>query len=379
MSPLYFLFFKCEPNTAVFNRRWSLAKGIAKSGIPVRAVFMMPNNGTKCSEEHTNIECIYIGEIKKSRFKIITMMKSCLWVAQNMKSGYSLISLNDICLFLKLLLFNKKCNIYTEYSEYPPLMYGNAITGKLRLKSFLYNTRKQTGIFVISNKIKQYLTENNVAPEKVHVINMTVDGDRFANLKKQDTEPYICYCGTVSNFKDGVDTLLEAFGKIANDIPGIKLHILGSRPFEADNKKNDAIIEKYGIKDRVHMPGAVPGNEMPQYLMNAQAVVLARPNNIQAAYGFPTKLGEYLMTGNPVVVTRVGELEDFLEDGKSAIFATPGDANDFADKLKWVLQHPQEAKAIGANGKKVAEASFNYKIEGKKIANILVKDTPVNK
>lgn len=80
------------------------------------------------------------------------------------------------------------------------------------------------------------------------------------------------------------------------------------------------------------------------------------------------------MTGNPVVVTRVGELDDFLEHKKSCLFAEPGNAEDFAEKLKWVLQHPDEAKEIGMNGKTVAEKSFNYKIEGKKIAEVITRD-----
>ena len=114
---------------------------------------------------------------------------------------------------------------------------------------------------------------------------------------------------------------------------------------------------------------------MPQYLKNAEVLVLSRPDNIQAAYGFPTKLGEYLMTGNPVVVTRVGELDNFLEDGKSCLFAKPGDAQHFAKKLKWTLENPAEAKEIGAKGKQVAEVSFNYKIEGKKIAEVITRDS----
>ena len=47
-------------------------------------------------------------------------------------------------------------------------------------------------------------------------------------------------------------------------------------------------------------------------------LVLARPDNIQAKGGFPTKLGEYLATGNPVVVTKVGEIPNYLIDGVNA-------------------------------------------------------------
>lgn len=274
-----------------------------------------------------------------------------------------------------LILFSKRSNLYLENDEYPPLIsHTEKFSGRIRLKLYNWICKRCTGVFVISNKLREYFINIGVNPEKIHVINMTVDANRFVNIEKQETKPYICYCGTVSNRKDGVDILLEAFGKIAKEFPGITLYILGGRPYLADNEKNDAIIEKYGIRDRVYMPGPVPGSEMPQYLKNAEVVVLSRPDNIQAAYGFPTKLGEYLMTSNPVVVTRVGELDDFLVDGESCLFAKPGDAQDFADKLKWVLEHPAEAKIIGARGRMVAETSFNYRIEGEKIANAIKKN-----
>ena len=41
---------------------------------------------------------------------------------------------------------------------------------------------------------------------------------------------------------------------------------------------------------------------MPQILTDASILALARPNNVQSQNGFPTKLGEYLATGNPVAI-----------------------------------------------------------------------------
>ena len=107
------------------------------------------------------------------------------------------------------------------------------------------------------------------------------------------------------------------------------------------------------------------------YLKNAEILALARPDNVQAAYGFPTKLGEYLLTGNPVVVTRVGELDNFLVDRESCLFANPNSAEDFADKLLWLLAHPDEGKQIGKKGKRVAELNFNSRIEAQKIIRVL--------
>lgn len=378
METIHMICWKYDPTKAVFQRDWSLAKGITESGIKVECDFMMPNK-FKCENEPLGIHCNYWGDNNAGKSKLLIFILSIIKAISTVRKYKSILSCTLVPIMIPLILFSKKDNLYLENNEYPPLIsHTEKLMGKLRLILYNWVCRKSAGIFVISNKLREYFINIGVSKEKVHIINMTVDCNRFSNINKQETEPYICYCGTVSNFKDGVDTLLESFGMIVKEFPNIKLYILGASPYEKDNKKNSDIIKKYDIKDHIYMPGAISGDKMPQFLKNAEIVVLPRPDNIQTKYGFPTKLGEYLMTGNPVVVTRVGELDDFLVDKKSCLFAEPGNASDFAEKMKWVLQHPDEARKIGKEGKKVAEASFNYKIEGGKIANIIIRDSQNN-
>ena len=372
MQKVHIICWKYDPSKAIFQRDWALVKGIAECGIEVECDFIMPNK-IYCEKEPFNVRCNYWGDENANKGKILAYIFSIIRAISIVRKHKTILSCTLISIWLPLLIA-KRNNLYIEKNECPALNVKN-ISDKIRLKFFHWMSKRSAGIFVISNNLREYFLNIGVIRDKVHVINMTVDDSRFRNIEKQECERYICYCGTVSNFKDGVNILLEAFGIISKEFPNMKLYILGHRPFAKDNKLNDDIIEKYGIKEQVYMPGAIPGNEMPQFLKNAELLVLARPDNIQAAYGFPTKLGEYLMSGNPVVVTKVGELSDFLEHGKSCLFAEPSNAIDFAEKLKWALLHQTDAKKIGSNGKKVAELSFNYKIESKKIADTIIRDS----
>ena len=97
--------------------------------------------------------------------------------------------------------------------------------------------------------------------------------------------------------------------------------------------------------------------------------LLARPNNKQAEGGFPTKLGEYLATGNTVVVTNVGEIGLFLEDKKNAFISEPDSAEKFSQKnyAKPLLNN--NALQVGIEGKKLVYNEFNYLTQ----ANVLEK------
>ena len=117
--------------------------------------------------------------------------------------------------------------------------------------------------------------------------------------------------------------------------------------------------------------GEFSRDKIPAIIKNASLLALPRPDSKQAQGGFPTKLGEYLATGNPVCATTVGEIPDYLIDDESIYFAEPGSINSFADAMKRALSNPLKAKRIGTNGRKVAETHFNKDIQAKKLYDFL--------
>lgn len=199
-------------------------------------------------------------------------------------------------------------------------------------------------------------------------IPMSVDLDRFEKpIRGNQYGDYIAYCGgDKSGDKDGVDILVRAFHKIKDEFPEVKLLIIGEV-----NPKISEIVEDLSIKSRVCFLGYIDREDVPSYLMNAKALCLARPNNKQAEGGFPTKLGEYLASGRPSIVTDVGEISQYLTDGESAFIAKADSIQSFADKIRLALSDAAAATQIGQAGKKVAQEKFNYKKQGRILSNEL--------
>lgn len=92
------------------------------------------------------------------------------------------------------------------------------------------------------------------------------------------------------------------------------------------------------------------------------ASVLAIPlfDDVRSHARFPTKLGEYLASGRPVVTNRVGEIPQFLEDGVSACVTEPGDTAAFGRAICRILDDPGSAQIMGRSGRHVAERHFHY-------------------
>ena len=84
--------------------------------------------------------------------------------------------------------------------------------------------------------------------------------------------------------------------------------------------------------------------------MEASMLILPRPMSIQANYGFP-KLGEYLVTGNPVIVTPVGDIPLYLKNKVNAYFTKPGDIESLVDICTKLIENESISEKIGKNGK----------------------------
>lgn len=349
----------------------SYAQGFANNGIPTKLVFLLPaetpwtNNGSNNYEtQHCGEQCPRI--LKHS--KICSYIWAVFYVVCHMSRNDVLFCPSPNWLLMRLARI-KRIKVYTEFTEVP--FHKIQDTAMHRVIDFLAyrSARKSNGCFVISQGLYDYYKSKKIPV--LSIINMFVDSSRFRNKNIQVDKHLISYCGTVSTYKDGVDVLIKSFAEVLKKHPDMKLKIIGAFANANVEKELKHIIDALELSDRVIFTGRVNALEMPKLLLESSILALARPNNIQAKYGFPTKLGEYLCTSRPVVVTDVGELHAFLKDKESCVFARPNNVGSFADCLNWVIENPKESEVIGNNGKRVALNFFSADTESYKAAQAM--------
>ena len=187
---------------------------------------------------------------------------------------------------------------------------------------------------------------------------MTVELDRFIGVKPADNGygDYIAYCGNMLE-DDGVSILIKAFALISSDYPNLSLVLAGN---SNDVPKQKKLAEELGVKERVKFLGRVPRDFIPSFLAGAKALALASPTSLRSVATMPCKVGEYLCTGAPVVVTGLGEINAYLKDGESAYLSEPDSPEAFAKKLIQALNDTDEnKKCITETGKRIATTSFS--------------------
>lgn len=228
-------------------------------------------------------------------------------------------------------------------------------------------------IFFMTNNLKEkYSKILDGFNHNVYLLPMSVDMNRFENLGKKPSDDFvIAYCGSSSFHKDGVDILIKAFDILANDNSEIRLKIAAF--WENDGNRMMSMIDNSTSK-RIEYVGELSKEEIPQFIMNASILVLPRPLSEQATYGFPTKLGEYLATGNPVCCTRVGEIDSYLVDRYSVFFTEPGSLNSLVSTLEEIILNPIKANEVGQHGKLAAYQHFDKDKHGAFLRDILIEN-----
>jgi len=168
-------------------------------------------------------------------------------------------------------------------------------------------------------------------------------------------ENYAVFFGRLSVEK-GVRTLLTAWKKLA-DIP---LKIAGDGALRKEVES--ATRNKDG--SRIEFLGYRSHEECLELLRLAKFMVM--PSEWYEC--FPMTIREAFACGKPVVASQRGAMAEIIEDGKTGLLFEPGNPDDLAEKVRWLVEHEQTAVQMG----KAARAEFETKYTAEKNYEVLM-------
>jgi len=134
----------------------------------------------------------------------------------------------------------------------------------------------------------------------------------------------VMYVGNLEAYQ-GIDLLLESF-RIAHGRDG-RHHLVIIGGAEADIARYAGMAGGLGIGDHVHFLGPKPVEDLPKYLVEADILVSPRIRGENT----PMKIYSYMLSGKPVLATRMTTHTQVLNDG-NAVLADPVPGR-FADAL----------------------------------------------
>lgn len=213
-------------------------------------------------------------------------------------------------------------------------------------------------VVVISRRLKRYYAQK-IPVEKIAEIPILVDTRRFENLPTPSRTERLGYLGSFGH-KDGVEGIIQSFAEARNTMPSLKLRLIG---FQTRSFKLQECLRENGLSlddPSLEITGQVGTHEIPRLLAECDLLLLNRVQTNYANYGFPTKLGEYLASGRPVISTNISDVAYHFNDGDDLKIIEPDNAKLLTDTILERYSKYEAYSEMGLNGKHKGASLFSY-------------------
>jgi glycosyltransferase involved in cell wall biosynthesis len=150
----------------------------------------------------------------------------------------------------------------------------------------------------------------------------------------------------------GADILIKAFARVLQEVPNVKLLIVGDGP---QKERLSQIIHDLGLAASVEMLGHLPRAEMEARLSAAWVQVI--PSLWDEPFGLVTI--DAMMRGTAVIASAAGELANTVRHGETGLLVRPGDVDELAQALITLLKDREQAERMGEAGRDVALTHYS--------------------
>jgi glycosyltransferase involved in cell wall biosynthesis len=119
------------------------------------------------------------------------------------------------------------------------------------------------------------------------------------------------------------------------------------------------MVQEKGLGEMVNFTGRIPDGELLEILSTADVCV--NPDKPCQMNDMSTmiKIMEYMALGKPIV--QFDLKEGRFSAGEASLYSDNNDqVNDFANKILWLLDHPEERKAMGEFGRRRVEQELAW-------------------
>ncbi|MBA7515425.1 D-inositol-3-phosphate glycosyltransferase [subsurface metagenome] len=217
-----------------------------------------------------------------------------------------------------------------------------------------------------SQFMRKKMIEYGFSPERVVHIPHFIDVKHFSPSLSTYSNDYIVYVGRLS-YEKGITTLIKS----VLDLNSIKLLIVGDGPMRSVLEKQVGVDDQ---KNRIKFLGAFSNrNKLKNIIYGAAFVVF--PSECYETFGLAIVEGHAL--GKPVIGANIGCIPELVKDGETGLLFEPGNADDLAEKIQWMVENPKERQAMGLRARELVEKECNPELHYKRL--IAVYETALRK
>ena len=206
----------------------------------------------------------------------------------------------------------------------------------------------------------------------VCVIPTVLDMKKYKRVRHiQNNKIIVSYAGSPAR-KDLIKNVIFALLKLDEvERNQIELHIYGAT-IKSLQSLGIADKEINALNDCLFAHGRIPYEQVKDRISTSDYTILLRPNLRYANAGFPTKVGESMACGTPVIANITSDLGKYIIDGENGVVCKDETLDSCVCALKKILHiSNQKHQKMREKAKLKAELSFDYRIYRETIGDII--------
>lgn len=157
---------------------------------------------------------------------------------------------------------------------------------------------------------------------------------------------------------------IEAVKELVHNHPSwqLKYEIVGSGPLKEELER---LVEQLNLRQVVDFFGPAEQKEVLQAMQQAHIFLLS-----SIAEALPVTLMEAQAVGLPIVATSVGAISSMVADGHTCFLVAPKDAQAIAQRLEYLIEHPEIWSKMGRAGRRFIEERYDINRLNRKLEEI---------
>jgi len=232
-----------------------------------------------------------------------------------------------------------------------PRLHGNSYYEKLFQEVDLYT--------INSDFMEQRIKSLGADAEKMVKLPVGVNTRKLAFTKRQlgsDGEIIILTVGRLVEVK-GIEYSIRAIAQIVPKFPNVLYQIVGEGPLREELR---SVAEQLGVSEHVKLLGARTTEQVVNLYNNAHIFILS---GVVGRDGAEEGQGLVLLEAQaaelPVIASHVGGIPESVVDGESGFLVPERDVDALAEKLIYLIEHPEIWSEMGRAGRAHVEANYD--------------------
>jgi glycogen(starch) synthase len=222
--------------------------------------------------------------------------------------------------------------------------------------------RRADAVLVLTEPAARAAVEDGVDPARVHVVPSGFDPTLFARPFADPTpevpHPRVLFAGRLAEQKRPLD----AVAAHALLPPDVHLVVVGDGPLRAEVQ---AAVAASPARDRVHLLGLAPHDQVPAHLRHADVFVL--PSHYEE---LGSVLVEAMASGLPVVANRVGGIPALVRDGVTGRLVERGDVAGLAAALSDALADRRTTRRTSEAARAHVDTSYSWPVLAERVHDV---------